>query len=119
MQPQDNYTGGMMSTAAKHTPGPWLTARNECHAGGIATIHYCLNNDWVEVWTDKWAEGDGLTNEVMEANARLILAAPELLAALKEFVHPHQSLPLTEGERRDMALAVIAKATGKAGSTPT
>jgi len=67
-----------------HTKGPWLTDRNNCHTGGIATIHHCLNNDWVEVWTDKWCEGDGLTEEVMEANARLIAAAPELLEALEE-----------------------------------
>lgn len=67
-----------------HTAGPWLKARNECHAGGIATIHHCIGNDWVEIWTDKWCEGDGLTEEAMEANANLMLSAPDLLARLIE-----------------------------------
>lgn len=67
---------------SKHTPGPWLTDRNNCHVGSIATIHHCLGNDWVEVWTDKW--GDPPLDEArQEANARLIAKAPELLEALK------------------------------------
>lgn len=62
------------------TPGPWQTDRNNCHAGQIATIHHCLNNDWVEIWSPDWPDDE----EVQEANARLIAAAPELLEVLKE-----------------------------------
>lgn len=65
---------------AKHTPGPWKTDRNNVHTGRIATIHHCLGNDWVEVWSPKWPEGE----EEQEANARLIAAAPELLEACKD-----------------------------------
>ena len=71
--------------SAKHTPGPWLTDRRNAHTGQIATIHHCLNNDWIEIWTDKWAE-TGLGEGEQEANARLIAAAPELLDALTEIV---------------------------------
>ena len=69
---------------SKHTPGPWLTDRKNVHTGQIATIHHCLNNDWVEIWTDKWAE-TGLGQEEQEANARLIASAPELLEMLHRF----------------------------------
>lgn len=66
------------------TPGPWLKDRNNVHTGQIATIHGCLNNDWVEVWSTEWPDSE----EQQEANAHLIAAAPEaiatLLAALRE-----------------------------------
>lgn len=59
----------------KHTPGPWETDRNNVHAAQIAIIHHCLNNDWVEVWSpNAFAAGE----EEMEANARLIAAAPTM-----------------------------------------
>lgn len=65
-------------SANKHTPGPWETDRNNVHTGQIATIHHCLNNDWVEVWSPNWP----MDEAEQEANARLIAAAPELLEAL-------------------------------------
>jgi predicted NBD/HSP70 family sugar kinase len=69
---------------AAHTPGPWLTDRNNVHAGRIATIFGCRNDDWIEVWTDTWCfEGALLDQNRQEANARLIAAAPELLRALR------------------------------------
>jgi len=52
----------------KGTKGPWQTDRNNCHAGQIATIHHCLNNDWVEIWSPDWPDDE----EVQEANARLL-----------------------------------------------
>lgn len=68
----------------KHTPAPWLMARNDCHSGGMATIHHCIGNDWIEIWTDTWCtEGCELTEERMEANAMLMLAAPDILEALE------------------------------------
>ena len=98
--------------SAKHTPGPWLTDRGNVHTGQIATIHHCLNNDWVEIWTDKWAE-TGLGEGEQEANARLIAAAPELLDALTEIVAAAdgdgwKQLDATFAAAR----AAIAKATG-------
>ena len=92
---------------AKHTPGPWLTDRNNVHTGQIATIHHCLNNNWVEVWTDKWAE-TGLGEAEQEANARLIAAAPELLEALQALL----AESVYESMATATARAAIAKATG-------
>jgi len=65
---------------------------------------------------------DGWDNTEDEANARLIAAAPELLAALKECVPWLESMPLATGDQplrnkaaRDLynAQAAIAKAEGK------
>lgn len=68
--------------SSKHTPDPWETDRNNVHTGQIATIHHCLNNDWVEVWSPNWPADEA----EQEANARLIAAAPELLGALSRAV---------------------------------
>jgi len=107
--------------AVPHTPGPWHADRNNVHAGQIATIHHCLGNDWVEVWTDTWCfEGTVLDEARQEANARLIAAAPELLNALILMVRTHdepaESL-LQEAKEQQwlvLARAAIAKATGAA-----
>jgi hypothetical protein len=50
-------------------------------------------------WTDNQAEA--------EANARLIAAAPEMLAALQSLTHP-----MASDEDLQNALAVIAKVKG-------
>ena len=95
---------------SKHTPAPWLMDRNDCHVGGMATIHHCIGNDWIEIWTDTWCtEGCELTEERMEANAMLMLAAPEMLAALEAVV----SVADRATQEFDMARAAIAKARGK------
>jgi len=101
---------------AKHTPGPWLTDRNNVHTGQIATVHHCLNNDWVEVWTDKWAE-TGLGEAEQEANARLIAAAPELLDALRSMLVQFNFNTITGIVHDESAVIVkareaISKATG-------
>jgi hypothetical protein len=70
--------GGLltMTTEAKHTPGPWAVhpskARVDAFVGG-APLPVCEL-----LWpTDQRSEAE------TEANARLIAAAPELLAACK------------------------------------
>ncbi|MGP3209196.1 hypothetical protein ACTVPS_01765 [Serratia marcescens] len=69
---------GYVMSGFKGTPGPWEVDRNNVHSGRIATIHHCIGNDWVEIWSPDWPD----TEEKQEANARLISAAPELLEAL-------------------------------------
>jgi hypothetical protein len=123
-------------STAQHTPGPWHTDRNNVHAGQIATVHHCLNNDWVEIWTDTWCFEDTLLDEArQEANARLIASAPDLLAAqtmgsqvdtptLLDWVadrlvnvygeSPNIDFVLTLRERAKAGRAAIAKATGTA-----
>ncbi|MBG5894749.1 hypothetical protein [Providencia rettgeri] len=44
----------------KGTPAPWLTDRNNCHSGHIATVHGCENNDWVEIWSTDWPESESV-----------------------------------------------------------
>lgn len=94
---------------SKHTPGPWETDRNNVHTGQIATIHHCLNNDWVEVWSPNWPADEA----EQEANARLIAAAPEMLEALQvaELALRERGLRAC-GEYKQIE-AAIAKATGE------
>ena len=59
----------------KHTPGPWnLDKRQEKLMGA--------NGQSIVVWNSGLSFGN--RTEEAEANARLIAAAPELLAALKK-----------------------------------
>lgn len=95
----------------KGTPGPWQTDRNNCHAGQIATIHHCLNNDWVEIWSPDWPDDE----DVQEANAHLIAAAPDLLEALvmvrdADDDSGKDGLPRIPGAARSKIDRAIAKA---------
>ena len=88
---------------AKHTTGPWnvpfreftkIKAANGAH---IATCHKLTN----------------LVN--LEANSRLIAAAPDLLDALKALTHSLDVEDLVHDDQRSSfaaAIAAIAKATG-------
>jgi hypothetical protein len=92
-----------------HTPGPWEVLSRSIYQvdaiGGREVVH-----------------GNGIkgrdNNQEREANARLIAAAPELLAALKGLVGAHLSTPGPRGVMLDVphflkqAEATIAKAEG-------
>ncbi|CAK7037523.1 hypothetical protein [Providencia sp.] len=96
----------------KGTPAPWLTDRNNCHSGRIATVHGCENNDWVEIWSTDWPESES----VQEANAHLIAAAPELLEALIELTESAKEAIDGLGDLSDAidtAKSAIAKALGQ------
>jgi len=84
----------------KHTPGPWVVVGShvERHDGdGIySRIAACYETTICE-------EHGGTAL----ANARLIAAAPDLLAALRALVHP-----MASDEDVDHARAAIAKAEG-------
>jgi hypothetical protein len=103
---------------SKHTPGPWTV---ECDEQG---------KDY-SVWHDPRVHGDMKRGAVVicadmrggkeaKANARLIAAAPDLLAEVEATLSWLETLPhlsgVTEDERQGFILllrAVIAKATGK------
>ncbi len=106
---------------SKHTPGPWkaVRCRHGWHIGpqpgGVCTI--CDDSQFGDV-------ADRSRYLQQEANARLIAAAPELLAAL-ERVYPHGcashdvTCPYVRGGdytscncKPGRALAVIAKTEG-------
>lgn len=86
---------------SQHTPGPWKVSQNVTRhvigpEGGVVA---CAELTW--------------TNEITEANARLIAAAPELLEALIS-LERLAGKPLMHAEQaRIAASAAIAKATGE------
>jgi NADH dehydrogenase FAD-containing subunit len=51
--------------------------------------------------------------EELEANVRLIAAAPELLEALSRYIQQDEQMQLTENNLYRTAKAAIAKATGE------
>lgn len=70
-----------MAEAAKHTPGPWTWAY--CHDGD----HAFLKGDGLYVASPESTSGDATWIDISEANARLIAAAPALLA----FARAHEA----------------------------
>lgn len=108
---------------SKHTPGPWWVALGSafggrCYSGISSKNHDFLAEVVVQMEDDdKWAEQ-------LQANARLISAAPELLQALQSMlqwmpVYPAGADGIVGGreahaEAIKAARAAIAKATGKA-----
>ena len=103
-----------------HTPGPWGCDGTEVHAE-----HLVICNAYRSRTDD---EGNWMSSEEVEANARLIAAAPELLDQLRmaaEFISGHNeclSVPSGSGDKEwneyciglleDCKLA-IAKAEGR------
>ena len=70
---------------AKHTPGPWLIAE------GDGTFVYALNGQGFNRFDIK-VQGQKAPLDEMAANARLIAAAPDMLAACElaeRFINPH------------------------------
>ena len=121
-------------TETQHTPGPWgvsgrtvracrtdATAREWLRSAPVACAYSEDDNDgeWPTDHDDDVLEFP--TNEVAYANARLIAAAPDLLAALRELVTLWDSPePFTGadalqaiGEATERARAAIRKAEGE------
>ena len=114
-----------MSDQTQHTPGPWIKQGSGIHAQ--------TDNGAMPIAQMKSHRADGTTAErnlpsvrEMHANAALIAAAPELLAALSRLTDAAASRENTMGdpirllnvqaELRDAttnARAAIAKATSK------
>lgn len=107
-----------MTEKAKHTAGSWHFSRALNGTRGIYSRHefkgeYGENPEGqclAEVrsfgkWNQPAAE--------IEANARLIAAAPDLLEALETIVHPDKKGMYATPENREKALAAIAKAKGE------
>ena len=87
----------------KHTPGPW----NRIIADGYTVRHPQIYSDTGPVANATWL-GDGRLDE-LNANARLIAAAPDLLEALKRCKFDSLNMTL---EDREFCRAAIARATG-------
>ena len=83
------------------TPGPWI----ETPTTGNPSKPYTVRMDVVTTsgeWNPAFVAGD-----ILPADARLIAAAPDLLAALERLAHP-----MADDEDLDYAREVIAKAKG-------
>lgn len=89
-------------TTSKHTPGPWAYDPAELR------IYYADGD--VEP-TVAYVEYDNSSEAQAEADARLIAAAPELLAALKDAIALMGPLEdVAHIRRKQVWLAAIAKA---------
>jgi hypothetical protein len=97
---------------AKHTPGPWTWLRNDACAHGLkgAYVRSAVlmpGGRYRELAIVSAREvGD---QAVCEANARLIAAAPELLAEAKNLLALYEEL----GTPADELRALIARAEGR------
>lgn len=129
-----------MSGEPKYTPGPWSHHVDiDCKCGGISgrdhPVAKVVAGDWgddypsirltgpsldlrVEAYMEQITYGR-IPQEVADANARLIAAAPELLEALQGFTRNGQSLrteePFQGALERLLVMAekAVAKATGQ------
>jgi len=80
-----------MSEETKHTPGPWYletvrTSIGTCHKIGPFPSNGAYGETYACVYADNINECDygySKTGDELLSNARLIAAAPDLLAALK------------------------------------
>ncbi len=96
---------------SKHTPGPWEIApskRSDNYCIYAIDRQYGIGEAW------------NLNGESQnEANARLIAAAPDMLAALRyvemrcvsDAAYPHSSIE--DRRMRDLVVAAIARAEGR------
>lgn len=122
MSEEDTALRADEANASKYTEGPWDYVPSTEHHGPYVTTDFgtTVCDFYVMSNPDSWSVRNGGDSkpihhlyEMADANARLVAAAPGLLEALKEFVHPYQSGNLTERELREKALAAIAKAEGR------
>ena len=89
---------------SKHTPGPWIATASDNGEWGVDAA-----SGW-GIATVAGSAGYGPGNDESDANARLIAAAPDLLAACKALYAQHKPGKGQCCEAADMAFAALAKA---------
>lgn len=94
-----------------HTPGPWAYDKDSNEIFSCNEAHGC---GWVALVKGNDSNGQPLPEEERQANAKLIAAAPELLAACKELFMQMRREGCGHQQMLDRALAAIAKAEGAA-----
>lgn len=101
------------SVVSNHTPGPWVCAKWDSKPE-IATVAHC-GSMVIGIPTPGYPGGNYRDSEygTDEADAALISAAPDLIAALSELV---DCISETRGKNADAALhaarAALARANG-------
>ena len=91
------------------TPGPWEVAYLDHNGQRV------VKGEHIEIATC-WHHSVGAIEKEMEANAHMIAAAPDLLAALKWFIDDidgTHTVMVEFDENVERARAAIAKALGK------
>ena len=97
-----------------HTPGPWTIHESALSSSLVKELHIGTPTRTAACVYDDCAAGVLVRSEV-EANARLIAAAPDLLAALYSIAtDPSAIYSGANAHIGDIARAAIAKATGGA-----
>ena len=99
----------------KHTPGPWVIRQNGGSQVSIEKSENGIRSIIAETYYSKLADEHGGN---YEANARLIAAAPDMLAALRiaSLICAKQT-SLSYADRREaheIVMNAIAKAEGRA-----
>jgi len=92
----------------KHTPGPW--GASEGHPSDV--WHVDMPNRWYSVIVSRGEDDWDMPVEEVQANARLIAAAPDLLAAAIAMQCVDVMSDTEVGRARDLLDAAIAKAKG-------
>jgi len=103
-------------TETLHTPGPWwrtLETAITCHGCNASSSDYDLRA--IGIFSERTRELGiatvyGQTPRIAEANAKLIAAAPDLLAALEGLLEYVDRLTTVEATAMTRAGAAIAKA---------
>ena len=112
--------------SAAHTPGPWfwrneyLVPNEHSHRALGFSVHEKQNREYYATVIATPGAWGGAAADERQANARLIAAAPELLAALQAVVANSDRLQEAGHRRRgdinklyDAAVSALAKATGE------
>lgn len=108
--------------ASKHTPGPWLLERAGENLLGSSIGHLIATVEGTSTfYVGKSADLGPISEEATEANARLIAAAPELLAGCQAILRAPSpgsggpgsiTLEFQTFRHREIA-AAVARATGQ------
>jgi hypothetical protein len=94
-----------------HTPGPWTVDRSDdgplIYTGDLLIASVSGSTEHIQV--------QGLDEKTTEANAWLMAAAPDLLAALERILEHGEWGNLKDAEVVNQARAAITKAKGQSG----
>ena len=96
-----------------HTPGPWRALDFDTSPNGLGSVVASMGRTLADVHWAAVAIGVAVRDEDLPANARLIAAAPDLLAALEEIAKGEGAFsrdPLTHAENTIEAMQSIARA---------
>lgn len=99
---------------AQHTPGPWFANKNTAGYYDISTGDTDYSPSFAAAHQNPYMQVDA---DVLDANARLIAAAPDMAEALEKALNFITNTESEMGETLpcgDAARAALAKAEGRA-----